>query len=141
MAETTKHNFAESLIFDKRSTTPFTKADFTTPLMTAFDDVRLDILEESPDRSSYRLTRQPVPWVIRFVRQGETHHLPIALASIVSKYIRELFMNCFNRYWCAQVADLRPTAGYYQDGQRFLADADQAIARQGVDRDWLVRAL
>ena len=52
--------------------------------------------------------------------KGETHHLPIALASIMSKYIRELFMLFFNRYWANQVTDLRPTAGYYQDGKRFL---------------------
>ena len=114
---------------------------YRRPLMTAFDDVQLDVLEESPERSSYRLTRRPAPWVVRFVRNGETHHLPIALASIISKYVRELFMICFNRYWCAQVSGLRPTAGYYQDGQRFLADIDAAITRQHVDRHWLVRSL
>ncbi len=114
---------------------------YRRPLMTAFDDVRLEVLEESPERSSYRLTRQPAPWVIRFVRHGEAHHLPVALASMVSKYVRELLMICLNRYWCARVSGLRPTAGYYQDGRRFLADIDAAIARQRVDRQWLVRSL
>jgi len=113
---------------------------YRQPLMTAFDDARLEVLEESPGRSSYRLTRRPAPWVIRFVRDGETHHLPVALASIFSKYIRELFMTCLNRYWCTQVAGLRPTAGYYQDGRRFLEDIRGEIARQGVDRQWLVRS-
>jgi len=114
---------------------------YRRPLMTAFDDARLDVLEESPGRSSYRLIRRPAPWVVRFVKNGETHHLPVALASIISKYLRELFMICFNRYWCGQVQGLRPTAGYYRDGQRFLAQINPAVARQRVDRQQLVRLL
>ncbi|UCD28055.1 MAG: hypothetical protein JSV03_13300 [Planctomycetota bacterium] len=108
-------------------------------LMNAFEGARLDILEESPDRSSYRLTHPDTPRMIRFVRNGEEHHLPVALASIFSKYIRELFMVCFNRYWTHHVPGLRPTAGYYQDGLRFLEDIGAVINRQHVDRQWLVR--
>ncbi len=114
---------------------------YRRPLMTAFEDAQLDVLEESPERSSYRLTRRPAPWAVRFVTKGEEHHLPIALASILSKYLRELFMARFNQYWSAHVADLRPTAGYYQDGQRFLTDIAPAITRLQIDRQWLVRAL
>jgi hypothetical protein len=54
--------------------------------------------------------------------------------------MRELFMIGFNRYWCRHVPDLRPTAGYYQDGQRFLTDIAEACSRQQVQRDWLVRS-
>ncbi len=111
------------------------------PLMTAFEDVRLDILEESPQRSSYRLSRQPAPWIIAFCTKGEKHHLPIALASVYSKYVRELFMMCFNRYWSAYVANLRPTAGYAVDGDRFLADIEPVIRRERIDRAMLVRIL
>ena len=64
---------------------------------------------------------------------------PIALASIFSKYLRELLMARFNAYWAGHVDDLRPTAGYYQDGQRFLRDIEPAIGRLGVDRSQLVR--
>lgn len=117
------------------------RVGYRRPLMTAFQDARLEVLEESPDRSGYRLNRRPAPLVVRFVKQGEKHHLAIALASIFSKYVRELFMICFNRYWCSQVAGLRPTAGYYEDGQRFLADIKDAEACRQVDRVMLVRAL
>lgn len=117
------------------------RIDYRRPLMRAFDDAQLDVLEQSDDRSGYRLTREPAPWVIRFVKEGESHHLPIALASIVSKYIRELFMTCFNDYWKTHVSDLRPTAGYYQDGQRFLADIADTVREQAIDRDRLVRIL
>lgn len=108
-------------------------------LMTAFDGEPLQVLEESPERSGYCLRRAVGPFTIRFVMKGESHQLPIALASVYSKYVRELFMMSFNRYWKSQLADLRPTSGYYQDGQRFLADIDAVIARQQVERARLVR--
>ncbi len=108
-------------------------------LMTAFDGARVDVLEESPERSSYRLHRPHGPWMIRFVMKGESHQLPIALASIYSKYIRELFMICFNRYWSARVSDLRPTAGYYVDARRFMEEIRVAIDEHQVDRSTLVR--
>ncbi len=117
------------------------RTGYRRPLMTAFDDAQFEVIEESPERSGYRLVRRRATWVIRFVQKGEDHHLPIALASIFSKYLRELLMGCFNRYWCAQVPGLRPTAGYYQDGQRFLADIQAAVHRLGIDRQFLVRML
>jgi ribonuclease HII len=111
------------------------------PLMTAFQDARLEVLEETPERSSYRLDRPDAPWLVRFEEKGESHHLPIALASIYSKYLRELVMVCFNRYWAQYVTGLRPTGGYYADGQRFLTDIKAALVAQNVDREWLVRCV
>ncbi len=109
------------------------------PLMIAFEDAHLDILEESPERSSYKLTRHTTPWLIRFVKEGEKVQLPVALASIFSKYLRELFMDGFNRYWSSHVTSLRPTAGYYQDGMRFLDDIQDEVRRQRIKRELLVR--
>jgi ribonuclease HII len=112
---------------------------YRQPLMTAFEDAHLDILEETPERSSYRLTRRPAPWLIRFVKGGEDVQLPVALASIYSKYLRELFMKAFNRYWASHIEALRPTAGYYGDGQRFLEDIRDEIVRLRINREILVR--
>ncbi|MBI4582144.1 MAG: hypothetical protein HY718_20780 [Planctomycetes bacterium] len=115
------------------------RTSYLRPLMSAWDGAEFEVLDESPEHSGYRLTRSGTPWVIRFLVEGETHQLPVALASIFSKYIRELFMICFNRYWCGRVPNLRPTAGYSQDGRRFLADIEAAATRQGLDRNWLIR--
>ena len=117
------------------------RVGYRQSLMTAFDGVPLEVIDESPDHSAYRLRRRVSPFVIRFITKGESKHLPIALASIYSKYVRELFMTCFNRYWTAQQIDLKPTAGYYKDGQRFIADIEPLIARQRLDRRQLVRVL
>ena len=43
-------------------------------------------------------------------------------------------------WWARRVGDLRPTAGYYTDGRRFLKDIDAAIPAEGVDRAMLVRS-
>ena len=66
--------------------------------------------------------------------------MPTALASIVSKYFRELFMIAVNDFWCARVPNLRRTAGYYQDGKRFLNDISGAVDQAAVDRAILVRS-
>ena len=77
---------------------------------------------------------------ISFLTGAEDRSLPVALASMVSKYVRELFMELLNRWWAGRIEDLKPTAGYYADGQRFLRDIDQAIAAEGVDKSLLVRS-
>ena len=108
-------------------------------LMNAFDDAAMEVLGESPELSGYRLNRPTATWAVRFLKNGETHHLPIALASIISKYVRELMMRLFNDYWAQHVADLKPTAGYYQDGKRFLADIAEAVKAERIDERLLVR--
>jgi ribonuclease HII len=115
------------------------RTGYRNPLLNAFPEARVDVMEESDKRSGYRVTGHGAPLAVRFVEKGETHHMHIALASIYSKYVRELFMMCFNQYWAARVESLRPTAGYTQDGRRFLADIDAIIASQHIDRQWLVR--
>ncbi len=107
--------------------------------MTAFDNARFDVLEESPECSGYRLTHRSSQWLLRFICKGESHHLPIALASVFSKYTRELFMMRFNDWWVARVDGLKPTAGYHTDGMRFLEDIAGEIERHHIDRGWLVR--
>ena len=39
----------------------------------------------------------------------------MALASMLAKYLREVFMRQFNRFWLGHVDGLKPTAGYPGD--------------------------
>ncbi len=110
-------------------------------LMTSFNGHHLKIIEESTQRSAYEMTSPQSRWRIEFAKRGEDHYLPVALASIFSKYVRELFMHRFNAYWQQHVPDLKPTAGYYTDGQRFLADVEAHVQRQRIDSSMLVRQL
>jgi ribonuclease HII len=109
-------------------------------LATSFPEYEFFILEESTERSAYRLNGRSRHVRIEFRTDGEARHLATALASIYSKYLRELFMHLFNEYWCAQHEGLKPTAGYYSDAQRWLGDAAPTIERLHINRDLLVRA-
>jgi hypothetical protein len=64
----------------------------------------------------------------------------VALASMTCKYLRELFMTAFNRYWAALVPGIKPTAGYYGDGQRFFEEIQPAIRNMGVDQQAIFRS-
>ncbi len=49
-------------------------------------------------------------------------------------------MVCFNRFWASNLPGLKSTAGYYQDGLRFLKDIEPQIEKLGIARERLVRA-
>ncbi len=117
------------------------RVSYLRPLMRTFDDAAVQVIEETPRVSVYRLEWPDRRWRIGFRVSGEEHQLAVALASIFSKYTRELLMACFNRYWCGLVPGLRPTAGYHQDGQRFLEALESTLRRTGIDRAMLVRTL
>jgi hypothetical protein len=56
-----------------------------------------------------------------------------------AKYMRELHMHQFNQWWAQHDAALKPTAGYYSDGRRWLQDTAALRAAIGVDENRLVR--
>ena len=58
---------------------------------------------------------------------------------MLSKYLRELFMTLFNRFWTRQLPDLAPTAGYYVDGKRFYREITPAVRKLGVSEQMLYR--
>ncbi len=109
-------------------------------LRTAFEDRRLIVHEETADRSVYELCAAPATWRIQFAQNGEAAHLPVALASIVSKYVRELLMAAFNDWWARQVPGVAATAGYYRDGLRFFEQVRPHLARLNLRQEQLLRA-
>ena len=117
------------------------RADYRGVLMAAFPERHLHVLEVSDTCSRYRLATEASDWHVEFRVEGERAHLPIALASMLAKYVRELLMERFNAYWRELAPNLRPTAGYYSDAQRFLADIRMLLERGGVPRERFVRAL
>ena len=62
-----------------------------------------------------------------FQVEAEQAHMPVALASMLAKYVREMAMGRFNRYWSGRVEGLKPTAGYVADARRWLSDAGDAV--------------
>ena len=76
---------------------------------------------------------------VTFTRQGDSKSFAVALASMVSKYVRELHMALFNQFWTAQLDTLKPTAGYPMDARRFLRDIAEAKSRLGIGDELLIR--
>jgi ribonuclease HII len=90
-------------------------------------------------RSEYRLHQDEHVVRIIFTEKAEEQCLPVAMASMLSKYLRECLMDRFNRFWQMHLPRLEPTAGYYSDGERFLKDIAAKRQELGIGDDLLVR--
>ncbi len=108
-------------------------------LQRMFSDMELKILRESPADSSYELRAGGKSMRLHFVVGADERFLPVSLASMVSKYLRELLVHNINCYFAGFHSDLKPTAGYWKDGLRFIEDLKTNIPHLHVDMDQLVR--
>jgi ribonuclease HII len=104
--------------------------DTLSPL---FPGAWVDRGEESPGRSSYAVHHGERRLRIELVPKADATDALVALASIVSKYLRELWMDAFNAFWAARVPGLRPTAGYPVDARRFRGEIEAETIRLGLD--------
>ena len=116
-----------------------------------FGGTLVQTLAETPARSAYRVPAQAkadpthakadlnqaqaANLDIEFNVGGESQ-VPVAVASMTAKYIRELAMHAFNAFWSSRSPGLNPTAGYPVDALRWRCEARDAIAEAGVrDKD------
>jgi hypothetical protein len=109
-------------------------------LRLMFEEWSLEIVNEQDARSEYRLTRGGHSVRIFFAEKAEAQCMPVALASMLSKYLRETMMRRFNAWWRQHLPDVAPTAGYYGDGARFLNDIDAKRRELGIADAELIRA-
>lgn len=99
----------------------------------------VEVLIEQPGRSSYRLRQEGREVGVTFAERAEDRAFPTALASCFAKYLRELMVECLNRWFQSRVPDLKPTAGYYVDGRRFLDDVAEQVEALALPTRRLVR--
>lgn len=102
--------------------------------------VDITVLKEGVKVSAYKISCARREMEISFVEKGEDACMTVALASVFSKYMRELFMRLENHYWLQFVPDLKPTAGYYEDAQRFLSEIASIKKRELIQDDILIRS-
>ncbi|MDA0803743.1 MAG: hypothetical protein O2819_08350 [Planctomycetota bacterium] len=124
------------LAFDRQSG----RVRYRNDLQHAWPDGRIAILSETERESLYRLVTEHGSFAVSFTVGAESAHLPIALASMAAKYLRELRMERFNRFFKRLAPDLAPTAGYVEDGRRFLEQAAPVMAAAGIESARLVRS-
>ena len=108
-------------------------------LQQCFGDWELRIINEHKNASVYEMNKGKLSWQVHIETKAESKHLPVALGSIYAKYVRELFMELLNRYWAEQVPGVKPTAGYYTDGKRFLAEIEATCKKLKTPMGKLIR--
>ncbi len=109
-------------------------------LRLMFDEWALTVVSEADGHAEYGLRRGDADVRILFRERAEAGCLPVAMASMLAKYLREALMRRLSGYWQARVPGLAATAGYYTDGMRFLADIDPVRRSMGVADEDLIRS-
>jgi hypothetical protein len=95
--------------------------------------------EEGRERSVYSVMGLERPLRLTFQPRADAAHFCVALASMFSKYLREVLMLEFNQFWQTRVPGLKPTAGYPGDAARFFDQIRPAAQRLGIPEDSLWR--
>jgi ribonuclease HII len=101
-------------------------------LQALFPEVLVEVARESREVSTYRWGPPEVRCQAEFLAGGESA-LETALASMVSKYLRELSMWAFNDFWRRHLPELRPTAGYPGDSRRFKTEIAALQQSLGIE--------
>ena len=104
-----------------------------------FRGAAIRIWQQGREGSCYGVRWRGRRFGLDFEPKGDERHFEVALASMQSKYLRELHMELLNGYWQAQVPGLKRTAGYGRDGVRFVQEVTARLDELGLDRWTLVR--
>ncbi len=108
-------------------------------LQQTFPDAHIVVEDESDERSVYRLDADSRRMTIRFEVEAEQANMPVALASMVSKYTRELLMARFQAWFHRRAPHVKPTAGYASDAKRFWQQIQPHLAELAIEPDKLRR--
>ncbi|MBI1303453.1 MAG: hypothetical protein GC172_06660 [Phycisphaera sp.] len=122
------------------------RADYREGLAEHLADGRaVRVLAESDERSTYAIGGSGADGdgvlVVSFEVEAEERHLPVALASMAAKYTRELSMRRLNAFFAKHLPDLAPTAGYVEDGRRFLREVKPILLAEAIPERGFVRVV
>ena len=109
---------------------------YAASLADAFGELPA-VIREGPGGSEYALAGGRGR--VAFRPRGEAFG-PVALASLVAKFTREVFMQRFNEWWAGRAPGLKPTAGYPTDARRFADDTAAARRSLGIGEEAFWRA-
>ena len=85
-------------------------------LTELFPDRPPEIHEETPSYSRYSIGHVRIAFPV----SADRLYFEVAAASMFAKYLRELGMMHFNRWWSEKAPGIEPTAGYPRDAERFV---------------------
>jgi ribonuclease HII len=105
----------------------------------AFPDGWVVAERESMEESRYRVEGLGRPVTVTFRPRADGGSVAVALASMLCKYLREVCMRQFNRFWATHVPGIAPTAGYPGDAKRFYDAIRPAMEKLGLTEDQVWR--
>lgn len=105
-------------------------------LTELFPDRPPKIHEETPSYSRYSIGHVRISFPV----SADRLHFEVAAASMFAKYLRELGMMHFNRWWSEKAGGIEPTAGYPRDAERFVNEL-RAAGSIPVSESMLIRNL
>ncbi|MBX9624842.1 MAG: hypothetical protein K2X82_13640 [Gemmataceae bacterium] len=112
---------------------------YAAMVQQAFPDGWVVAEREGAAESRYRVDGLDRPVTVTFRPRADGDSVAVALASMVCKYLREVCMRQFNRFWQRHVPGLAPTAGYPGDARRFYDAIRPAMTRLGLTDDQVWR--
>lgn len=115
------------------------RKEYAPALAERFAGATVEVLVEQRTYSAYRVTAGRRCLEVAFRVEAEQGSWPVAAASLLSKYLRELAMDRLNRFFHQHHPELRGTAGYYNDARRWLRDTAALRRRLGVEDAHFVR--
>ncbi len=112
---------------------------YAAMVQQAFPDGWVITEVESPSESRYRIEMLACPISVTFKPRADAESVAVALASMTAKYLREVCMKQFNRFWAKHVPNIEPTAGYPVDAKRFYTQIQPAMAKLGLTAEQVWR--
>lgn len=105
-----------------------------------FPRTSMRIVTEGAKSSHYDVEWKARPFEIGFAQKADARHLPVALSSMLCKYLRELFMEHLNQHFQKLKPGLKKTAGYPADAKRFLSEIEDLMPDLGAPTEALIRS-
>lgn len=109
------------------------------PMEQGFNNSSYIINTKPPFNASRPFGRGSPKATISFIKDGDASEFVIALASIFSKYYRELSMLKLNRFFRSHIPSLEPTSGYPTDSKRFIRKISPLFSKLNLDRNNFIR--
>ena len=115
------------------------RINYRNALQQMFEHMELKVIRQDNKVSSYELSDCGRNMRLHFVTAADRKYLAVSLASMTSKFVREILVDSINSYFLQRCSGLRPTAGYWKDGQRFIKELNEDFGKAKYDAQKLIR--
>lgn len=112
---------------------------YTSLIQSAFPEGWVTPEQQDANESRYRVAGLKREITVIFRPRADSGSVSVALASMLCKYLREVCMLQFNRFWAKHVPGLTPTAGYPGDSKRYYESIRGAMQTLGLDEETVWR--